>query len=71
MRKTITIPEDASDGEISDAIEEVLERGLGLPVTLTRKDIRTVRKVIEAKRRRLRKEPKTRRASQRDADMRF
>jgi hypothetical protein len=28
MRKTTMIPEDASDGEISDPIQEILERAL-------------------------------------------
>jgi hypothetical protein len=71
MRKTITIPEGASDGEICDAIEEALERALNLPVTLRRKDVRTIRKVIEAEKRRLRKQPKTTRAPYGGADDRF
>src|SRR5262245_58791877 len=53
MRKTITIPSDASDDEIFDAVEELFERALELPVTLSRRDVSTLRKVIEAKRRRL------------------
>ena len=34
MRRAIAVPEDASDGEISDAVEEVLERTLGLPIKM-------------------------------------
>jgi hypothetical protein len=71
MRKRIMIPEDVSDGEIWDNVEEILERILKLPVTLSQKDLRTIRAVIEAKKRRLRKQPKTPPTAYRDADQRF
>jgi len=34
IRRAIRIPEGASAAEIRDAVEELLERGLGLLVTL-------------------------------------
>ena len=70
IRKAMRIPEGASDTELRDAVEEVLELVLGLPVTLSRKDVRTLRRVIEAERRRLRKKPKTPRTPYGAADER-
>jgi hypothetical protein len=71
QKSTIVIDNDASNAEIRDAVEELLEKLIEVPVRLRAKDVRTFRAAIETEKKRDRKAPKTRRAGSKGDDERF